>query len=130
MNKTIDGFTSCGYGVVICEVVEVLAKYQKYVIKKILNKIGPRIDPCGTPERIIFRRLREPPFLTHCLRWLRYDSISFSTSLVTPYASSLAINKSCGKQSKALDKSIRMAPTRLFSSRHLRQVSINLSKTC
>ena len=34
MNKTIDCFTNCGYGVVICEVVEALAKYQKYVIKK------------------------------------------------------------------------------------------------
>ena len=94
--------------------------------KKILNKIGLRTDPSGTPKRTIFKRLRDLPFLTHCLRWLRYDSISLSASLVTPYASSLAINKSCGKQSKALDKSIKMAPTRLFLSRHLHQVSINL----
>ena len=34
-----------------------------------------------------------------------------SESLFRPYAESLAINKSCGMQSKALDKSVRTAPT-------------------
>ena len=32
-------------------------------LQKILNKIGQSIDPCGTPETIIFRRFKEPPFL-------------------------------------------------------------------
>ena len=63
------------------------------------------------------------------LSFRNLSNISLSASLVTPYASNLAVNKSCGKQSKALDKSIKMAPIRLFSSRHLCQVSINLRKT-
>ena len=60
---------------------------------KILNKIGQRIELCSTPRTINFRKLKELPFLTHCLRWFRCDTISLSASLVTPYALILAANK-------------------------------------
>ena len=49
-----------------------------------LNNIGPIIDPCGMSDRINFKRLKLFLLLTHCLRSLRYDSISFRVLVSRP----------------------------------------------
>ena len=56
-------------------------------LMNILIKTGPRIDPCGTPQRISLNKLRMSLFFTHCLRPVRYDAISFKAELSKPYAS-------------------------------------------
>ena len=95
-----------------------------------LKNIGSSIDPCGMSNRINFKRLKLFLILTHCLRPPRYDSIRFRVLVSKPYSSSFATSKSWGKQLKAFDRSVRVAPTILFSSRHLRHVSIILKRTC
>ena len=40
---------------------------------KILNSIGPKMDPCGTPEIIDLRMPTKPLILTACFRSLRYE---------------------------------------------------------
>ena len=96
-----------------------------------LKNIGSSIDPCGImSDRIDFKKLKLFLILTHCLCPLRYDSISFRVLVSKPYSSSFATSKLWDKQLKAFDRSIRVAPTILFSSRHLRHVSIILKRTC
>ena len=63
-------------------------------LMNVLNKIGPRIDPYGTPETISLNRLRISLFLTHSLRPVRYDAVSFKAELSIPYASNFAIRRS------------------------------------
>ena len=95
-----------------------------------LKNIGSSIDPCGMSNRINLKRLKLFLILTHCLRPLRYDSISFRVLVSKPQASIFATSKSWGKQLKAFDRSVMVAPTILFSSRHLRPVSVILKRTC
>jgi len=33
--------------------------------------MGPRTDPCGTPESISSQELKKDPILTHCFRWFQ-----------------------------------------------------------
>ena len=75
-----------------------------------LKNIGSSIVPCGMSNRINFKRLKLFVILTHCLRPLRYDSISFRILVSKPYASSFATSKSWGKQLKAFNRSVRVAP--------------------
>ena len=53
-----------------------------------------------------------------------------SESLFRPYAESFVINKSCGMQSKVLDRSVRTAPTIKFLSRFSFHSSTILISTC
>ena len=58
---------------------------------KILNSIGPKMDPCGTPEIIDLRMPTKLLTLTACFRSLKYEQTSFTISQSRPYASSFAI---------------------------------------
>ena len=41
--------------------------------KVIYENIGPKMDPCGTPEMIDLRMPTKPLTLTACFRSLRYE---------------------------------------------------------
>ena len=34
--------------------------------KNMLNKSGPKMDPCGTPQSTSFQELKEVPFVVPC----------------------------------------------------------------
>ena len=72
------------------------------------------MDPCGTPEIISKISLIVPLMFTYCLLFLKYEKNRLSVFSSNPYASNLASNKSCGKQSNAFERSINSAPTTLF----------------
>ena len=99
-------------------------------LMNMLKNIGSSIDPYEMSDRINFKKLKLFLILTHCLCPLRYDGISFRVLVSRPYSSRFATSKSWEKQLKAFDRSIRVASTILFSSRHLRHVSILLKRTC
>ena len=103
---------------------------EKYVFHEYVENIGSSIDPCGMSDRINFKKLKLFLILTHGLCPLKYDSISFRVLVSKPYSSSFATNKSWDKQLNTFNRSIRGAPTILFSSRHLRHSSIILKITC
>ena len=74
--------------------------------KKILNKSGPRIEPCGTPNNISSQELKVLSLFLHadfCL----YDNYGATSK---PYVCNFAIGRSLDRQSKALDKSFKSAP--------------------
>ena len=48
---------------------------QKKSLKKQLNRIGPTIDPCGTPEITFRKSLLILLILTHCFRFRRQESM-------------------------------------------------------
>ena len=128
--KILDSLCNSSNSVVVCKIVQVRAKQEKYVFHEYVENIGSSIDPCGMLDRINFKKLKLFLILRHSLCPLRYDSISFRVLVSKPYSSSFATNKSFDKQLKAFDRSIRVAPKILFSSRHLRHVSIILKRTC
>ena len=61
----------------------------------ILNIIGPKIDPCGTPEIINSNNLYVPLIRVDCCLSERYEQIYFSAVNSKPYACNLAIKRSC-----------------------------------
>ena len=78
--------------------------------KIILNKSGLSIDPCGTPATISSHELNWSFILNLCLRSVKQPFINFNDSIEKPYPWSFATIRSCGRQSKALERSVRKAP--------------------
>ena len=72
--------------------------------------MGPKIEPCGTPQGIFVLLIKLLLILT-----LAFDHICFrDDSSKQPYGMCLANKSLCGKQSKALDKSVNSAPQIFF----------------
>ena len=88
-----------------------------------LNKIGHKIEPWGTPDIIASNSLCLLFIWTHCLR-------SFRESLLNSYTESFLINKSCGMQSKALERSANTASATELLSKFFLHSSIILVSTC
>lgn len=61
---------------------------------------------------------------TDCFLFLRHEQINERASLPKPSASSLAIRRSWGMQSKSLERSSQTSPTILFESSCLFHASI------
>ena len=61
------------------------------------------MDLCGTSLSIYFHELYASLTLNLCFLFGRYSSISFNALMRKPYASKLAMIRSCRKQSKTLD---------------------------
>ena len=78
--------------------------------------IGPRTDPCGTPDVTSVMSDRAPLTETRCLRFDRKDVIQLCVLLVIPYELSLDRRRVCGTLSKALAKSRRIASVRVLLS--------------
>ena len=71
--------------------------------------MGPKIEPCGTPLYTVSKELQIFFTFTHCFlpdKLLFNKFIDFSDR---PYASSFNKMRSCGRQSKAFDKSLTFA---------------------
>ena len=128
--KILDSLCNSSKSVVVCKLCKSEPSKKNMSLMNMLKNIGSSIDPCGMSDRINFKKLKLFLILTHGLCPLKYDGISFRVLVSKPYSSSFAPNKSWDKQLKAFDRSIRGAPTILFSSRHLRHVSIILKMTC
>ena len=78
------------------------------------KSIGPRTDPCGTPDVTSVMSDRAPLTETRCLRFDRKDVIQLCVLLVLnllviTYELSLDRRRLCGTLSKALEKSRRIA---------------------
>ena len=94
------------------------AKLQTYVsfikrsksFMKLLNKVGPNIDPWGTPRIISNHSLREEPIFTCCYLFDRQFRINLRLPSFSPYAAYLAIISSWLAQSYALERSINKVP--------------------
>ena len=73
------------------------------------KSIGPRTEPCGTPDVTSVVSDRAPLTETRCLRFDRKDVIQLCVLPVVPYEVSLDRRRLCGTLSKALAKSKRIA---------------------
>ena len=73
------------------------------------KSIGPRTEPCGTPDVTSVMSDRAPLTETRSLRFDRKDGIQWCVLPVIPYEVSLYRRRLCGTLSKALAKSRRMA---------------------
>ena len=73
------------------------------------KSIGPRTEPCGTPDVTSVVSDRAPLTETRCLRFDRKDVIQLCVLPVIPYEVSLDRRRLCGTLSKALAKSRRIA---------------------
>ena len=73
------------------------------------KSIGPRTEPCGTPDVTSVMSDRDPLTDTRCLRFDRKDVIKLCVLLVIPYEVSLDRRRLCGTLSKGLVKSRRIA---------------------
>ena len=60
------------------------------------KSIGPRTDPCGTPDVTSVMSDRAPLTETRCLRFDRKDVIQLCALLVIPYELSLDRRRLCG----------------------------------
>ena len=97
---------------------------------QILNKSGPRIDPCGTPDNIISQELKEDSTLVLCLCLVRQEWINSNDLFSNSYALSLALSKLWSIQSNALERSVRTAPVSPPSSRVLHHFSTIVRRQC
>ena len=74
------------------------------------KSIGPRTEPCGTPDVTYYVVSDRAPLTeTSCLRFDRKDVIQLCVLPVIPYEVSLDRRRLCGTLSKALAKSRRIA---------------------
>ena len=73
---------------------------------KTRNKIGPRTDPCGTPDVTGADAELSPSTTTLCDRPDRKSSIHGSTLPRIPYHLSFYSRRACDTLSKALEKSM------------------------
>ena len=73
------------------------------------KSIGPRTEPCGTPDVTYVVSDRAPLTETRCLLFDRTDVIQLCVLAVIPYEVSLDRRRLCGTLSKALAKSRRIA---------------------
>ena len=69
------------------------------------KSIGPRTEPCGTPDVTSVMSDRAPLTETRCLRFDRKDVIQLCVLPVIPYEVNLDRRRLCGTLSKALAKS-------------------------
>ena len=73
------------------------------------KSIGPRTEPCGTPDVTSVMSDRAPLTETRCLRFdKKKDVIQLCVLPVIPYEVSLDRRRLCGTSSKALAKSRRI----------------------
>ena len=85
---------------------------KKISLTNILKNSGPNIEPWGISRQISDHSLYEEPTLGPCFLKLRFETNrKLRLTISNPYACNFAINKSCDKQSYALDKSIKIVPT-------------------
>ena len=80
--------------------------------------IGPRPEPCGTPNVTYAMSDSAPLTKTRCLRFDRKDVIQLCVLPVIPYVVSLDRRRLCGTLSNALAKSRRIASICVFQCRH------------
>ena len=78
--------------------------------KNILNKSGHKMEPWGNRKSKSLHGLKESFILVLCFLLAEQFWIRFNTGRLNPYALSLAIIRSCGRQSKAFERSVRRAP--------------------
>ena len=93
---------------------------------RILNKMGPNIDPCGIPDRSIWKTLSMSFIFTPYFLHFKYECTKVTASSDKPYAWSFAANKSWRIQSRAADRSVRIVLTKFLLSRDFFQISISL----
>ena len=74
-----------------------------------LNKSGPGIEPWETPNNIPSQELHDEFILVLCSLSERKLCINFDVDKLKPYPFNFAIIRSCGRQSKALRRSVRRA---------------------
>ena len=67
------------------------------------KSIGPRTEPCGTPDVTSVMSDRAPLTETRCLRFDRKDVIQLCVLPVIPYEVNLDRRRVCGTLSKALE---------------------------
>ena len=73
------------------------------------KSIGPRTEPCGTPDVTSMVSDRAQLTETRCLRFDRKDVIQLCVLTVIPYEVSLDGRRLCGTLAKASAKSRRIA---------------------
>ena len=93
------------------------------------KSIGPRTEPCGTPDVASVMSDRAPLTETRCLRFDRKDMIQLCVLPVIPYEVSLDRRCSCGTLSKALAKSRRIASICVLLSSSCGTLSKALAKS-
>lgn len=81
------------------------------VCEKVRNIVGPRTDPCGTPDETVAQEEEMPSTRTLCSRLERKLSIHLREAPEIPILFNLAFSSSCGTRSKALEKSSSMTST-------------------
>ena len=91
------------------------------------KSIGPRTEPCGTPDVTSVMSDRAPLTETRCLRFDRKDVIQLCVLPVIPYEVNLDRRRLCGTLSKALAKSRRIASICVLLSNFLPSSSHGLS---
>ena len=80
------------------------------------KSIGPRTEPCGTPDVTYVMSNRAPSTETRCLGFDGKYVIQLWVLTVIPYEVSLDRSRLCGTLSKALAKSRRIASICVLSS--------------
>ena len=96
------------------------------------KSIGPRTEPCGTPDVISVVSDRAPLTETSCLRFDRKDVIQLCVLPLIPCEVSLDRRRLCGTLSKALAKSRRIASVCVYpmpSSNHVLSPLVETRKT-
>ena len=73
---------------------------------KIINNMGPIIEPCGTPLKTSFHCESFPATFTHCFLFFKKYFIHSSISPVNPRLSILMINLSWATEPNAFAKSV------------------------
>ncbi len=89
----------------------------------IMNKKGPRMDPCGTPIITGCSSERDRLKLTCWIRLDKYDLNHSSSLPSTPYATSFLSNVPWSTVSNAFLRSIKIAPTKFPLSNPFRKSS-------
>ena len=83
--------TNVGSGIIcITGKINVIVNKNKFAMN-IINKMGPKIDPCGTPKSIFRKSLNSEPTLVFC--FVIEIEIKDSDFLSKPKAFNFAISK-------------------------------------
>ena len=59
-----------------------------------MNKIGPNVEPCGIPDKKIWKTLSVPIIFTPCLIRFKYECTKVTATSDKPYESCFAASKS------------------------------------
>ena len=90
--------------------------------------MGPNIEPCGIPNKSIWKTLSVPFIVSPCFLRFKYQCAKVTASFDKLYAWRFAAGKLWGMQSETLERSIRAVPTKFWLSRDFFQFSISLNK--